>query len=127
MPITFYYSRSESPPAPYVLVTITRPDGASVAADLPAKVDSGADRTVIPEALVERLKLEPIEQREFEGLGGNRITLSLYEVSITIRGCAAVSIIAAGSPGEPYPLLGRDLLNSFHLTLDGPNQKLVIS
>lgn len=127
MPVTYNYTHSESPPAPYVLASIARPDGSAIAVDVPAKVDSGADRTVIPNTLAEQLALDPIEQREFEGLGGHRITLSLYELRITVRGCPTVSVIAASSDGEPYTLLGRDVLNCFNMTLDGPNLKLVIS
>ena len=126
MPVTFHYVGSETPPAPYVLVTVARPDGASATADVPAKVDTGADRTVIPTVLAERLQLDEVERREFEGLGGYRVSLALLDVLITVRGCPPVWVTAAGSAGEPYILLGRDVLNRYKIVLDGPNQRLVV-
>lgn len=53
MPTTFNHA-AEVPPAPYVLVTVARLDGTAVAADLPAKVDSGAARTILPYILLRR-------------------------------------------------------------------------
>lgn len=123
MPITFNYA-AESPPAPYVLVTVARLDGTIVLADLPAKVDSGAAQTIVPTPIVERLALEAAAQRDFEGLGGVRVTLSMFRLYLTIRGCSTLELNVAGSDGEPYILLGRDVLNQFRIVLDGPNGKL---
>ena len=125
MPVTFVYA-AESPPAPYVLVTLARLDGAIVATDLPAKVDTGAAQTVIPTPVAERLGLEAVARHDFEGLGGQRVTLSVFRLFLTIRGCPTFELNVAGSDGEPYILLGRDVLNHFHITLDGPNGKLII-
>ena len=61
MPITFHYVQQESPPAPYVLVSLGRLDGQASLADLPAKVDSAADRTVIPLQVATQLTLDEIE------------------------------------------------------------------
>lgn len=125
MPLTFHYA-AESPPAPYVLVALERIDGAARVNDLPAKVDSGAAQTVVPTAVAEHLRLEPVARHEFEGLGGQRVTLSMFRLLLTIRGCATVELNVAASDGEPYTLLGRDVLNLFRVVLDGPNGKLEI-
>lgn len=125
MAATFNYA-AESPPAPYALVTVARPDGTGFLADLPAKVDSGASQTILPTALVERLQLEAVGQHRFEGLGGVQCTLSIFRIVLTIRGCEPVELDVAGSDGEPYILLGRDVLNQFRVTLDGPKGKLTI-
>ena len=126
MSTTFNYA-AESPPAPYVLVTVARPDGATAAADIPAKVDTGAARTVIPTTLAERLQLDVVGRSEFEGLGGQRVELPIVRLLLTIRGCPTLDLNAASSDGEPYTLLGRDVLNQFRVVLDGPNGKLEIA
>ena len=126
MPVTFRYVGAESPPAPYVLVSVGRPDSTAVAADVPAKVDTGADRTVIPVALAEQLKLDEVERREFEGLGGHKVTMPIVRLRLTIHGCPALEVNAAAIDGEPRVLLGRDVLNNYRMVLDGPNSKLVI-
>ncbi|MBA4186810.1 MAG: hypothetical protein C0467_02205 [Planctomycetaceae bacterium] len=126
MPVTFRYVTAESPPAPYVLVSVGRPDGTTLLLDVPAKVDCGADRTVFPTQLATQLKLEEVERREFEGLGGQRVTMSIFHVLLTIRGCSAVQVAVAGNDSEPHILIGRDVLNLFRIVLDGPNAKLEI-
>jgi predicted aspartyl protease len=126
MPVTFNYVRAEIPPGPYVLVTVARPDGSSVADDLPAKIDTGADRTVIPTAVTNQLKLDEVERREFEALGGYRVVMAIVQAVVTIRGCPSLLVNAAGSDGEPHILLGRDVLNNFRILLDGPNLRLEI-
>lgn len=126
MPVTFRYVATETPPAPFALVTVGRPDGTTRATDVPAKVDSGADRTVSPAALAMELRLDEVERREFEGLGGHRMTLTLVRVLLAIRSCPDVEVAAAASDGEPYILLGRDVLNNFRVVLDGPSGKLEI-
>jgi hypothetical protein len=125
VPITFNYA-AEVPPAPYVLVAVARLDGTIVAADLPAKVDSGAAQTIIPTPIVEHLALEAVARQEFEGRGGVRVSLSIFRLYLTICGCPTLEVNVAGSDGEPYILLGRDGLNQFRLVLDGPNGKLEI-
>ena len=124
MPVRFGYVQSETPPAPYVTVSAAR-SADSVAVDgLPAKIDSGADRTVVPASLVERLSLDEMGRSWFEGLGGVRVELVLYRLILTIRGCSPITVVAAGSDGEPRILLGRDVLNRYAVLLDGPNMRL---
>ena len=127
MPITFHYVQQESPPAPYVLVTIARFDGQASLVDLPAKVDSAADRTVIPLQVATHLALDEIEQRPFAGLGSVITTLSIYRAVLTIRGLTPILADTAGALGEPHILLGRDVLNLYRLVLDGPGLRLEIA
>jgi predicted aspartyl protease len=53
----YVYNRQVSPPAPYRHGVIDRIDGGARSSFIPALVDSGADRTVIPMAAVEDLGL----------------------------------------------------------------------
>jgi len=124
--ITFHYVQQESPPAPYVLVSIGRFDGQASLVDLPAKVDSAADRTVIPLQVATQLALDEIEQRQFAGLGSIVVTLSIYRTMLTIRGFTPILADTAGNPGEPHVLLGRDILNLYRLVLDGPSLRVEI-
>ncbi len=127
MPIIFHYVQQESPPAPYVLVSIARFDNQASLVDIPAKVDSAADRTVIPLQLATQLALDEIEQRPFAGLGSIVTTLSIYRAVLTIRGLTPIVADTAGAPGEPQVLLGRDVLNLYRLVLDGPGLRVEIA
>jgi hypothetical protein len=126
MPITFHYVQQESPPAPYVLVNVGRFDGQASLVDLPAKVDSAADRTVLPLQVATQLALDEIEQRPFAGLGSVVTTLSIYRAVLTIRGLTPILADTAGVPGEPHVLIGRDILNLYRLVLDGPALRVEI-
>jgi hypothetical protein len=126
VPIIFHYVQQETPPAPYVLVSIGRFDGQASLADLPAKVDSAADRTVIPMHVATQLALDEIEQRQFLGLGSVLTTLSIYRAILTIRGFKPIIADTAGGPGEPHVLLGRDILNLYRIVLDGPGLRVEI-
>jgi predicted aspartyl protease len=101
-------------------------DGTETVRDLPAKVDTGADQTVIPLPLVERLALREVARLRFGGLGGHEVVLPVYEVQLVIRDLAAITVEVAASAGEPHVLLGRDVLNRYKIVLDGPNGKLEI-
>lgn len=126
MPFTYRYA-NEDPPAPFVLAILSPPGGATVARDLPAKVDTGADRTVIPARLAEQLGLVEVERLTFAGLAGELIELPIFEVRLVVRDLPAVVVKVAASEGEPHVLLGRDVLNRYTLLLDGPNGRLEIS
>lgn len=62
----------------------------------------------------------------FEGLGGERVTLSIVRLRIAIRGCRELVVDAAASEGEPNVFLGRDVMNCFRVVLDGPNLRMEI-
>jgi len=114
------------PPAPFVLVNIGRHGGANTATDVAAKLDTGADRTVIPTDLAARLGLVEVERLTFAGLGGQPVELPVFHVRLVVRDLPLILVKVAASDGEPYILLGRDVLNSYRIVLDGPNQKLEI-
>ena len=64
-------------PVPHFPVTVGSPFGGDPASDLLALVDSGADRTLIPAALVQQLQLPEVDRLEFEVGGGKIITLPI--------------------------------------------------
>jgi len=126
--MTFVYRyANEDPPAPFALVILSALGGTATARDLPAKVDSGADRTVIPLRFVEQLGLVEVERLPFAGLAGELIELPVFAVQLVVRDFDAIIVSVAASEGEPHVLLGRDVLNRYKLLLDGPNGKLEIS
>jgi predicted aspartyl protease len=124
--ISFGYLAVTGPPAPFASVSIRHPDGSGTVEWVPARVDSAADRTVIPVRIAEALRLESVEELEFEGIGGRVETMPIYSIRLAIRGLDPIPVSVAAHGGEQYVLLGRDLLNRYKITLDGPNQKLEI-
>jgi predicted aspartyl protease len=125
MAFTYRYAAA-NPPAPFVLVIVSNPDGTATAPDLPARVDTGADRTVIPNTLVGLLGLPEVGRLVFAGLAGQEIELPVYQVRLVVRDLDPILVEVAASDGEPHVLLGRDVLNRYRVVLDGPNGRLEI-
>lgn len=114
-PVTFAYDRRRSPPAPVLPVRVG-PPGAEVAAALLALVDSGADLTVLPDGLPASLDLPAVGKLTVRGVAGSA-QATVYAAELEVAGRQrVVEVVALG--GEA--LLGRNVLNAFVLTLDGP-------
>ena len=122
----YQYNRQVDPPAPYVHVKISRADGSGASATIPALVDSGADKTVVPQSLVEELNLPQAGVTETVGLNHVGSMMAMYVIQIGIHEMAPIITEVIGAPGEQYALLGRDVLNRHRITLDGPNLLCII-
>jgi hypothetical protein len=122
--IRYLYNTQHDPPAPFVHVTLRTPDGAKVLADCPAQLDTAASRTVVPKKWADVLGLLPFDQLPVEGVGGHVLQLETVLVQIEIRQLQPLTIEALRCEGEPYVLLGRDILNRYRIVLDGPQLAL---
>ena len=91
-----------------------------------AQVDPGADRTILPDVVVKALGLVEDGKLPFQGFAGEVVELPVFLVEIGVHDLPAVSVRAAHGEREPHILLGRDVLNSYRLFLDGPNLILEI-
>ena len=115
------------PPAPFASVSVRTPDGAAAVTNLPAQVDTAADRTVLPQSVVDGLALVPIRQIQLIGFGVVPASFPVYLVTLALPTFAPISVEVTAAAGEPWVLLGRDVLNRYAVTLDGPNLRLTIS
>lgn len=127
MTIRVGYNQQVQPPAPFVHVTVGDPLGGAAAADIPAQIDSAADRTVVPLRVLEGLGLEPIDEISVGGLGGSTFKLQVYVVSLAVRTRPGRLLRVLAHPDEPWVLLGLDVLNGHRLVLDGPNLVLELT
>ncbi len=123
----FPYGHERGLPFPQASLKISSLETGKFYSGIWAKVDTGADRTVIPLKYLEKLSLLPIETLAFEGAHGNRFRLPIYNIYVTIEGHEPLPAEAAASENEDLILLGRDILNSYRLVLDGPNLRLAVS
>lgn len=118
--IRYRYNRQVIPPAPYVHVVVRRIDGTGASQPVPALIDSGADRTVIPTTLAMELGLPQAGVIEVAGFNQVASIMPLYVIQIGIGDLTPRTADVLGAPGEQYVLLGRDVLNGYRITLDGP-------
>jgi hypothetical protein len=118
--IRYAYTTFSGPPAPFVHVTVGDPNTGTVSVEVPAQIDSAADRTVIPGALIDALGLTQSGSLLVAGLGSVIQSCPTYIADVGIRSLPAVTVKVLRADGEPHVLLGRDVLNQFRILLDGP-------
>ena len=124
--IRYRYQDQIVPPAPFVLVAVSNSQTGQTRTDLPAQLDTAADRTVLPAALVGELDLPRTGTITVEGIGGIVATMALHQADVKMPGLASSTIEVAVSDGESWILIGRDILNSVRIVLDGPRLLLEI-
>jgi predicted aspartyl protease len=107
------------PPAPCALVVITHPRGATEARDVEMLIDTGADVTVIPKHIAASLGLERSSRRyDVAGFDGREGTAEAVEATLIVAGRTYRGNFLLGA--EPWGILGRNILNTLRITLDGP-------
>jgi hypothetical protein len=124
--VRFLYTQQLEPPAPFAYVTLRDPQRLRDVVDIPAQVDSAADRTVIPARFVAALQLVVLDRISVAGFGGVVYQLDTHAVELEIRQLRAVIVEVVAHPTESFILLGRDVLNQFRVILDGPQSALDI-
>jgi predicted aspartyl protease len=124
--IRYRYATNFSPPAPFVHVVLRNPKAGYASGEMPAQLDIGADRTIIPQRAANEIRLSAVREITVAGLGGELHTLKVFLVAIQIHDLQPFAIEVAAHDDEPFVLLGRDVLNHLRIVLDGPNQILEI-
>jgi hypothetical protein len=125
--IHYNYLKQLNPPAPFVYVTLRSPDGKVEVRDVPAQVDTAADRTALPAELIERLGLQQLDELLCGGFGGSLTVIPSFVAQIGIQPLPLKTIELLGAQGEDYVLLGRDILNDHIMQLNGPALSLGIN
>lgn len=113
------YDVGSVPPAPLARASLRTPDGRKAVTDVVMLMDTGADLSLVPSAVVDFLGLtaEAIAV-PLEGFDGTRsvahpVQLDLILGQRVFRGLYLVT-------SQPRGILGRDVLNHLEILLDGP-------
>jgi hypothetical protein len=120
------YDPSFQPAAPIVEATIRNPNVAGPSIDLRLIVDSGAEQTVIPDAVIQTLGVPRDGWVQVSGYSGAGLLLGEHTVELTIQGQMAVVIRVLAIGADGHFVVGRDVLNRYRVVLDGPRQTLEI-
>jgi hypothetical protein len=131
MEVTFRYPPVEGtvPAAAYVHLKIAAQPGSDVSEAIPALVDSGADRTIVPLGLADSLGLQA-STNDFvllRGITGDAQPFSLYYMYVAIGESPLLLAEVVVMKSEEYVTLGRDVLAHYRVLLDGPAQTVTIS
>ncbi|MEM2904441.1 MAG: retroviral-like aspartic protease family protein [Candidatus Bathyarchaeia archaeon] len=113
------YQPEYEPPAPALTVKLTRPLS-SQSATSRAKLDTGADITVVPQRAVNELSLVPARRLTVASFDGREEPGYTYFVDISFDRFIFPTVEALSARRSDV-LLGRDVLNMLKATLDGKN------
>ena len=91
-----------------------------------AQLDTGADRTVIPQAVADQLQLRADDDIQYEAVDGSVGTLRTYRLILRVRTFRPIFLTVAASIHESHVLLGRDFSNKYRILLDGRARLLQI-
>jgi len=122
----YRYNQQVKPPAPFAYASVSATAEGAPSLECPAQLDTAADLSVVPRRIVDQLQLDRLGEFETLGFGGHVMTMPTFLVRIQLRGLPSQVVEVLASREEPYVLLGRDVLNRFRVTLDGPNLMLEI-
>lgn len=119
MTIYFHdYDGGYDPAIPVVEVVVSVLRGQAGMA-LVALLDSGADVTSIPLHPLRAIGALPAESRWLRGVTGERHRVELYEIYLQI-GTYGQHLLVVGDAFGGEAIIGRDILNHYVVTLDGP-------
>jgi hypothetical protein len=115
-----YDSMLFDPPAPLSRVVLRNPETGAVWSDVPMLLDSGADVTLVPQAVPGHLALDAVAGKQYElsGFDGSLsqapvVRLEMIFCRRTFRGQFLLV-------DQAWGILGRNVLNALTLLLDGP-------
>jgi hypothetical protein len=108
------------PPAPVAMVTLRNPATGDVGPSVPMLLDSGADVSLVPEAIVQQIGVTPTPGIQYQLIAFDGtvsfapvVQLELIFCRRTFRGQFLLTDQDSG-------ILGRNVVNALPLLLDGP-------
>lgn len=117
------YSYDYTPPAPILLVGLAAPEQAPQVSLQPALIDTGADGTFVPTALLERLQVPVIYATNVRShLGQDVRRVPVHRVDILLDSVRVPGVEVVSDDWGDEIILGRNALNKLQLFLDGPHQ-----
>jgi predicted aspartyl protease len=113
------YSDNFEPPAPLIRMQISS-FGTGLSREIDALVDTGSDQTLVHWSILEEIESSLGQNIVIQSATGMASYATAF-VRITIEGLPPFHLDVVGFDFNDHAILGRDFLNHFKLTLDGPN------
>lgn len=122
------YDQSYQPAAPILPVSLAAPDDSPEVGPLLALVDTGADGTFVPTHVIARLGVPVEYNTNVRGhVGSTAHRVAVHVVDLWIGGSRLPACEVVGDEWGDVVVLGRDVLNRWHLHLDGPGQTVELT
>jgi hypothetical protein len=108
------------PPAPLALVDVSNSSTGASLSDVPMLLDTGADVTLLPHAVADRLGAATTPDRLYELTGFDGSTSLAPAISLELTFCRTTFRGQFLLIDQEWGILGRNILNAVPLLLDGP-------
>lgn len=118
-----YSSMRFSPSAPLVPVVLAKLADVTRTDILEALIDTGADISVAPLSLLERIGASEMIETRLITQWGDVHPVTLYLVDMQVGQVHLPGVYVAGDPFAEGVVLGHNVLNKLPLFLDGPAQR----
>jgi predicted aspartyl protease len=112
------------PPAPALEVRLRNPLTAQQTSPHLAVLDTGADISIVPLAILTGINARPLRKERVRGLWGGVGVVYLFNIDIEVNERLLEGVQVVGSDQEESILLGRNLSNHLRLLIDGPDQSV---
>ena len=128
-----YHDCDDSEPCPAHYVEVARPmDADPFIKEVLAFFDTGSPLVILPAKYQNTIELHPARTVPllWRSFGYRDPETPTYLVSITVEGCEPELVEAVFPPSEihyEYVLIGRNLMKSWTILLNGPEQKMIIT
>jgi predicted aspartyl protease len=117
------YAQTYALPFPQLPVVLIHPESNAHSASLPRLLDTGADATLVPIALLRAVGAEEIYRASLRSHWGESRPAVVYLVDLQVAGHSLPGIEVIADEQFDAILLGRNVLNRLILVLDGPVQE----
>jgi len=114
------------PPSPVLSLQIAGPEADDWLNIPTALVDTGADATIIPDALLSQILAVEWDQARLRSQWGEFRLVYRYEIDIRIHGRTFASVLVVADDMGHDVVLGRDLLTRLRFFYDGPAQQFIL-
>jgi predicted aspartyl protease len=115
------HSKAYTLPFPTLQLTLEVPDLTSSVV-YTSIVDTGADMTMVPISILKQLAAPPIDEVRLRSHWGESTSFITYLVDVRLTTGVLPGVEVVGDPHGDEILLGRNILNTLMLFVDGPKQ-----
>ena len=124
--LTGHYDKiqdSLSSPSPIAWIKVSNPySSKNEVKNIKAILDTGAGKTCIPQSIIKELGSSVYTTIKVRSPLDRNITTSIRLYSVTIEFDGQENEVEVIGISEDYAIIGRDILNQYKITLNGPEE-----